>query len=481
MRPPLIYPLIAILFCLGLSHCEQQETQIVNQPDRPEPTAPTLKGIVGGTTTNYDSWQPVVGLLLGQQGICTGTLIHPQVVLTAGHCVLNEDAQYGYDFTQNPSRIRIVGGANVLLPSAVSYARGQEIITHPDWDGDLTQTFSDIALIKLDRRIDTLTPYKLRDYPSATAGSQAKLVGYGDALTGGSAGIHRVGDTTLLNIYSGLIETGSPANTCGGDSGGPVFTEQNGEWVIHGVNSFVDASDPDNQCSLTEGAYAVNVLGHCDFLNQAMIDLVGEDLGLEGCTTCKVEPVEEWGAGCGPGFPACPSGTDCMRIADYGSIVYGFCAAPCCGIENENSAHCNDVADGRESCGISDGTGNYYCIINCQKDADCPEYAICKGASINQPGMCMGDASVRPDQNGDSDEETDAGDLDTDDVDTDRETTTGTDEETDSHSSNDSDEPQADSINDTNDDEDDSTTSDCGCRAVFASEKGLLAMILHLI
>ncbi|MCP4638892.1 MAG: trypsin-like serine protease, partial [bacterium] len=189
-------------------------------------------------------------------GMCSGTLIHPRVVLSAGHCVKLYDASTGTvrDFTDNPNRVSIRTGTSMFDADRV--ARATEIVTHPTWDGELGTDAADLSLIHLDTALTNTPQYALRDFPVPESGTAGKLVGYGTDGSGSpGSSVHRVGDTMLLNVFSDVIETGGDSNTCEGDSGGPLFTEQDGEWVVTGVTSFGTGD-----CYEEGGSYSVNVL-----------------------------------------------------------------------------------------------------------------------------------------------------------------------------------------------------------------------------
>src|SRR5436853_7921248 len=51
----------------------------------PDVDTSTTAPVIGGTAAPPGKWPDAVGVL-GAQGACTGTLIAPDVVITAGHC-----------------------------------------------------------------------------------------------------------------------------------------------------------------------------------------------------------------------------------------------------------------------------------------------------------------------------------------------------------------------------------------------------------
>ena len=78
----------------------------------------SLRKIIDGEETNYEEWRGVVGLYIPgdyMDHICTGTLIDPQVVLTAGHCV------YIYGFIHDKNAVSGGGGPTILIAFLWAY------------------------------------------------------------------------------------------------------------------------------------------------------------------------------------------------------------------------------------------------------------------------------------------------------------------------------------------------------------------------
>lgn len=184
-----------------------------------EPSAPL---IYGGTPVAAGDFAAVVGLAFqttenGPAFInCTGTLIAPDVVLTADHCLDGADV----------SRLSIytgLGNEGGEVPTAHAVSRAvasPELRAHPLGYGDLglvflTTPITDIAPIELTKSLDDQLTHNVQ--------ATATLVGYGyrDDL---GHGIKFQVETSLQKPTSHeAIAGGYGRDACAGDSGGPAF------------------------------------------------------------------------------------------------------------------------------------------------------------------------------------------------------------------------------------------------------------------
>ncbi len=229
--------LASLVVAVAVAHADSQ-----SDPSPPPAALQREQAIVGGSDVPAGKWPDTVAVL-GKTGVCSGTLIAPDVVLTAGHCA---DITPTYVIA-NTTNYAVTGGAKVAVARTVAY---------PNWD----KTY-DISLIMLSQPINSVTPRRIGTactYAGFAADTLVRLVGFGATDAGGaSANTHLKEAMTLVvdptcsgpygcnhSVQPGgeFVAGGSgTADSCFGDSGGPVYLEtERGPIVIGAVSRGVN-------------------------------------------------------------------------------------------------------------------------------------------------------------------------------------------------------------------------------------------------
>jgi len=218
---------------------EQRDPGTLEEPELDLTATP----IVGGTVVPPGKWPDTVAVL-GTQGSCTGTLIAPDVVLTAGHC---EDA--------NPTQV-VANTTNFNAPGGIR-AQVRSVIAYPNWEN----TF-DVAVVLLQQPITGVTPRAVGagcTFQDFTENRMVRLVGFGltDVLgQGDNTVLHEAMAPVLDADCSGgngcapgaapageFVAGGNGTDSCYGDSGGPVYLDTpRGTMVIGAVSRGLDNS-----------------------------------------------------------------------------------------------------------------------------------------------------------------------------------------------------------------------------------------------
>lgn len=203
-------------------------------------TQETEQSIKNGQIANNQTH--VVGMAVQRgrgTGICTGTLIAPNLVLTAQHCVSSLSSQRvqcgSTTFTGTLPKSDIGVTTDTRISGGGNFKRVKEIHTPPGGNGICGR---DIALMTLARDIPSseAQPVAPRLNSPVSRGLTYDALGYGrtGANESGRAGVRRInrGRRVLCrgqNCRSASVAQGGFAGnggTCRGDSGGGAFDNQ---------------------------------------------------------------------------------------------------------------------------------------------------------------------------------------------------------------------------------------------------------------
>src|SRR3954471_17376296 len=212
-------------------------------------TAAPSQAIVGGHEAG--SYPSVAEVTIAQSFLCTGTLIAPDWVLTAGHCgsITGDAVATPAGWPAQAFDVRVGGhtsGSGEQVPVG-------SVVVEPKY---LATSGYDITLLHLSRN-STKAPTKVAGASEGsiwTAGTSETIVGWGTTSEGGDlpdtlqeanvpittdaycAGAYRDFDATTM-VCAGYPQGGT--DTCQGDSGGPMFGRTaTGEPKVVGATSY---------------------------------------------------------------------------------------------------------------------------------------------------------------------------------------------------------------------------------------------------
>ncbi|XP_027378434.1 serine protease 44-like [Bos indicus x Bos taurus] len=205
--------------------------------------------IIGGMPAPDRKWPWQVSLQINNEHVCGGSLIAPQWVLTAAHCI--------FGFEEYTVRM----GSTLLLPESGMVIPVRDIVCHSFYD--VRTLINDIALVLLAHSVNYsafIQPVCLPEKNfEAETGTRCWVTGWGRQMEDGETGrILQETDQILLRhtlcnkklqahlgyrrtlVRKGMIcgyheDLKSP---CKGDSGGPLVCEFNDTWVQVGIVSW---------------------------------------------------------------------------------------------------------------------------------------------------------------------------------------------------------------------------------------------------
>jgi hypothetical protein len=271
---------------------------------------------------------PATGALLYDQGGgsyafgCTGTLVAPDVVLTAAHCL--------YDLISGPGvpAFTLKSDARALLSTDIVPGRAK--FPHPQFDlagaNQLSApaVINDIGILRLATPITTVEPEYLASVEEAegiVVDVPVDIVGYG--LTDPNlqiAGVKENATSVLTMIGTHEVYVGNPgdAQNCNGDSGGPAYAAVG----VGGARRLVGIVSR-GQPGCAEGGLDTRPEAYRDWINQTLA------ASCEGSESCELplpstpDPGGDDGGGCGCRVGA-RSGAAHMSSAGLGLLGLGI-------------------------------------------------------------------------------------------------------------------------------------------------------------
>lgn len=194
--------------------------------------------VVGGTTVKPGTWPEVVAVLTSDGGLCSGTLLEADLVLTAGHCT---DAQ----------PVEVIVGSVDLAKYEGERRKVKWSRSYPNWE-----TEYDVGVIMLEHPIQ-VKPSAIAQGCSSddelARGEMLQVVGFGlttKAGIGNNTKLHQAkipvvdADCTEDPACNGRVSPGGEfvaggrgADACFGDSGGPVYVTTKAGPALIGVVS----------------------------------------------------------------------------------------------------------------------------------------------------------------------------------------------------------------------------------------------------
>jgi secreted trypsin-like serine protease len=208
------------------------------------------QAIVGGHDAAAGAYPSIAEVHLAKSFLCTGTLIAPDWVLTAGHCGSITGSAVATPVSFPGPLIDVYIGSN-KAGQGESVAVSEAIVS-PSYL--LTQGY-DVTLLHLSSA-STKTPTKIAgagETASWAAGTTETIVGWGATSEGGDtpdtlqeAQVPVTTDSYCAGAYSEfdpatMLCAGFPqggTDTCQGDSGGPMYGTVGGALRVVGATSF---------------------------------------------------------------------------------------------------------------------------------------------------------------------------------------------------------------------------------------------------
>lgn len=262
--------LLAVACRKGKSENPTPEPDEPSAQEQPAPSPEAEPALIGGRPADPKEWPAsVYASMSGAR--CSATVVGPQVLTIASHCVAHGGAAA---FSAGPNRYTSVCSRSPL------YRKG---------------TDHDLALCKISQPVEGI-PFEVinTDEDLIKVGSEILLTGYGCVRPGGGGGndgIYRIGEAKIIRESNPYDFTArGKAALCFGDSGGPAFIyldEAKTKRVQVSTNSKGDIRTTSYLTSLSTRASKSFIES---WAKENKVKICGIDKDLEGCRHGEAVP-----------------------------------------------------------------------------------------------------------------------------------------------------------------------------------------------
>ena len=210
------------------------------------------------TTSEHDPYPSVCSLHL-ESGWLTGSgiLIRPNVVLTAGHCIEDDDISY-----------IVIGNEEIMV---------KDMVLHPSYNKTFGRIQNDIGLIILE--CDS-------NYEPATIGCVEWMFRYQDITTvGHSFEYKKYSKPNVFRYFGTVVEEPNymkfiprPASVWPGDSGGGVFAKFQGKDYVVGIISNYIVIEAFNGRIVVSECSATIIVKYLDWIETEIKNEIGQTI-----------------------------------------------------------------------------------------------------------------------------------------------------------------------------------------------------------